>query len=46
MITDRITEDADWKDGINQFRTRTLEYIKLINEKLDKLEQQTKEKTP
>ena len=46
MSSDRIAEDRDWKDGINQFRTRTLEYIKLINEKLEKLEQQTKEKTP
>ena len=45
MITDRITEDADWKDGINQFRTRTLEYIKLIDKKLEKLEQQIKENT-
>ena len=46
MITDRITEDADWKDGINQFRTRTLEYIKLIDKKLEQLEQQIKENTP
>ena len=46
MITDRITEDADWKDGINIFRIRIAEEIKLINEKLEKLEQQTKEKTP
>ena len=46
MSTDRITEDRDWKDGINQFRTITLNHIKLINEKLERLEQQTKEKTP
>tara|TARA_R100001530_G_scaffold91032_1_gene63257 strand:- start:232 stop:372 length:141 start_codon:yes stop_codon:yes gene_type:complete len=46
MITDRITEDADWKDGINQFRKLTLEKIDLISKKLDQLEQQTKEKTP
>ena len=39
MIADRITEDADWRDGINQFRTRILEEIKIINEKLDKLKQ-------
>ena len=39
MISDRITEDADWRDGINQFRTRILEEIKIINEKLDKLKQ-------
>ena len=44
MISDRITEDADWRDGINQFRSRILEEIKLINEKLEKLKQ--KENTP
>ena len=46
MIADRMTEDADWKDGISQFRTRVLEYIEEINKRLEKLEQQTKEKTP
>ena len=28
MINDRITEDADWRDGMNMFRSR-------VNEKLD-----------
>ena len=28
MINDKITEDADWKDGMNMFRSR-------VNEKLD-----------
>ena len=46
MTSDRITEDADWKDHMNQFRIWTSEEIKLINKKLEKLEQQTKEKTP
>jgi len=46
MISDRITEDADWRDGINQFRARILEEIKLINEKLEKLNQQAKGETP
>ena len=45
-MSDRITEDHDWRDGINQFRIRALEYIEAINKRLDKLEQQTKEKTP
>ena len=45
MNADRITEEHDWKDGINQFRLRMLEEIKEINEKLEKL-QQIKEKTP
>ena len=39
MISDRITEYADWKDGIDQFRIKILEEIKLINEKLEKLNQ-------
>ena len=43
-MNDRIAEDADWKDGINIFRLRMLEEIKLINEKLEKLKQ--KENTP
>ena len=45
MISDRITEYADWKDGIAQFRIKILEEIKQMNEKLEKL-QQIKEKTP
>jgi hypothetical protein len=46
VIADRMTEDADWRDGMSQFRVRILEEIQLINEKLEKLEQQIKEKTP
>ena len=46
MINDRITEDADWRDGMDQFRIRILEELKIINEKLEKLEQQIKENTP
>ena len=46
MIADRMTEDADWRDGMSQFRVRILEEIQLINEKLKTLEQQIKEKTP
>ena len=46
MISDRITEDADWRDGINQFRIKILEEIKQMNEKLEKLKQQVKGETP
>jgi|TARA_R100001530_G_scaffold31185_1_gene24540 hypothetical protein len=46
VIADRMTEDADWRDGMSQFRLRILEEIQLINEKLEQLEQQIKEKTP
>ena len=39
MISDRITEDADWRDGINQFRTKIIEQIGGIIEVLDLLEE-------
>ena len=39
MRSDRITEDYDWKDGINQFRLKILKEIKDINEKLEELQQ-------
>tara|TARA_Y100000310_G_C19946571_1_gene474935 strand:+ start:318 stop:452 length:135 start_codon:yes stop_codon:yes gene_type:complete len=42
-MNDRITEDRDWRDGINQFRLKILEEIKQINEKIEKLKQQIKE---
>ena len=45
MTSDRITEDRDWKDGINQFRLKMFEEMKKLNEKIEKL-QQIKEKTP
>ena len=35
MKSDRIAEDADWKDSINIFRLKTREELKEINEKLD-----------
>tara|TARA_R100000306_G_C4283284_1_gene96206 strand:- start:55 stop:192 length:138 start_codon:yes stop_codon:yes gene_type:complete len=45
MINDRITEDADWRDGMDQFRIRILEELKIINEELEKLNQK-KGETP
>ena len=39
MSSDRITEDRDWRDGINQFRLRILEDLRKINEKLEELQQ-------
>ena len=45
MTSDRITEDRDWKDGINQFRLKMFEEMKKLNEKIEKL-QQIKEKPP
>jgi len=51
MISDRITEDADWKDGMNMFRSRVIEQLDGIIEVLDILEREitklkNKEKTP
>jgi hypothetical protein len=49
MSNDRITEEADWKDGINVFRSRVIEQLNGIIQVLDilekdiaKLKQQTK----
>jgi len=39
MSADRITEERDWKDGINAFRLKVLEELKQINEKLEELQQ-------
>tara|TARA_Y100000310_G_C20058047_1_gene523653 strand:+ start:390 stop:527 length:138 start_codon:yes stop_codon:yes gene_type:complete len=45
MINDRITEDLDWREGMNAFRLKIIEELKQINEKIEELKQ-TKEKTP
>ena len=51
MIADRITEDADWKDGMNIFRSRIIEQLDGILQVLDLLEKdveklKNKENTP
>ena len=50
-IADRMTEDADWKDGMNIFRSRVIEQLDGILEVLDILEREitklkNKENTP
>ena len=50
-IADRITEEADWKDGMNVFRSRVIEQLDGILEVLDILEKEIsklkqKENTP
>ena len=50
-IADRMTEDADWKDGMNMFRSRVIEQLDGILEVLDILEKEitklkNKENTP
>ena len=39
-LSDRITEDADWKDGMNIFRSRVIEQLDGILEVLDILERE------
>ena len=51
MTADRITEDADWKDGMNMFRSRVVEQLDGILDVLDILEKEItklkqKENTP
>ena len=50
-IADRMTEEADWKDGMNIFRSRVIEQLDGILEVLDILEKEltklkNKENTP
>ena len=51
MNADRLTEEADWKDGMNIFRSRVIEQLDGILEVLDILEREitklkNKENTP
>ena len=38
-MNDKITEDLDWRDGINAFRLMIVKELDEINEKLEKLKQ-------
>ena len=51
MTADRLTEEADWKDGMNMFRSRVIDQLDGILEVLDILEKEItklkqKENTP
>ena len=51
MSSDRMTEELDWKDGMNIFRLRVIEQLDGILEVLDILEREltklkNKENTP
>jgi|TARA_Y100000310_G_scaffold190494_1_gene190466 SMC interacting uncharacterized protein involved in chromosome segregation len=39
MINDRMTEHEDWKDGMNQFRTKVYRELEEILTELEKLKQ-------
>jgi len=45
-LSDRITEDQDWRDGINAFRLKVLETLIELNEEIEEIKKQLKEKTP
>ena len=51
MTTDKLTDYADWKDGMNMFRSRVIEQLDGILDVLDILEKEitklkNKENTP
>ena len=51
MFQDKLADEADWKDGMNIFRTRIIEQVGEIIEVLDLLEKdiaklKQKENTP
>ena len=46
MIADRMTEDADWRDGMDHFRLRVYQDLKEIFKQLEEIKQIIKEKTP
>ena len=45
-LNDRITEDEDWRDGMNAFRLRVSETLKIFSEEIKIIKKQIKEKTP
>ena len=45
-MTHRITEEIDWKDGINQFRLRVMEDMIQLKKEIEELKQQVKGETP
>ena len=51
MFQDKMADEADWKDGMNIFRTRVIEQLDGILQVLDLLEEdiaklKNKENTP
>ena len=40
MLSDRLTEEADWKDGINAFRQYARREIELLKEEIEHLKKE------
>ena len=45
-MLDKLTEEADWKDGINQFRLRVMQDMMRLKKEIEELKQQVKGETP
>ena len=46
MINDRMTEEADWKDGMNAFRFKVLQELTKLEEEINKIKDKIKGETP
>ena len=40
MLSDRLTEEADWKDGMNAFRQYARREIELLKEEIEHLKKE------
>ena len=45
-MNDKLTDHEDWRDGINAFRLKILETLVELNEEIEVIKKQLKEKTP
>ena len=46
MNSDRITEEADWKDGMNAFRLKMWKEMTHLQEEINEIKQKIKGETP
>ena len=46
MSADRMTEERDWKDGINAFRLKVWKEMTKLEEEINTIKQQIKGETP
>ena len=46
MSTDRMTEETDWKDGMNAFRLKMWTEMTHLQEEINKIKQQIEGETP
>ena len=40
MLSDRITEERDWQDGMNSFREYVRNEIQILKDKIEQLERE------